>query len=60
MTYAALFDGTPALITDSGTMADFLDEDDEMDFVTVEVFPCAKARDRAAEALRKRTIRAGD
>lgn len=47
--YAGLFDGQPCVVTDEGTMADFLDAEDDADLlaslVRVDVFDGIAERD---------------
>jgi hypothetical protein len=52
-TYTGKFEGEPAFIADSGTMADFLDAEDAVDLVSVRVFENETARDEYLEVLRR-------
>jgi hypothetical protein len=53
-TYLGTFEGKPAFIADSGTLAGMLDEDDQIENpVHVEVFDTVEARDRYVEDLRR-------
>jgi hypothetical protein len=54
-TYTGRFEGESAFITDSGTLADFLDAEDAVDLVSVRVFENEKARDEYLEVLRRTT-----
>lgn len=54
-TYSGRFEGKPALIVDSGTLADFMDDDDDVtENVGVTVSATVSARDRHIEELRRR------
>jgi len=47
-TYLVDFEGSPALLMDCGTLADFLDEHDDVPTLTVRVFETTADRDRYA------------
>lgn len=56
-TYSATFEGKPAVITDSGTLADFLNEEDLASFgpfVSVDVFDTEEERATHLEELGRR------
>ena len=50
-TYTGRFEGEPAFIADSGTMAEFLDAEDAVALVSVSVFVTETARDEYLELL---------
>lgn len=52
-TYTGMFEGVPAFIADSGTMADFVDEEDLNELVSVQVFENETARDAYVESLER-------
>lgn len=54
-TYVGEFEDRPAIIVDSGTMLDLLDQEDDHDSVTVHVFESDAALDRHVEELLRRS-----